>query len=607
MTESSEPAASGRPEHPDRHPAPAVLHAPASTLSFRTAQVFDGIEPDGRPQVERQMLDETEAVRVLAYLESAPVVLAAQGFGLDRVDRGRGNQVPLTWHTDGTWVWPGSVTYYLRTYALPPESGLLDHVREREYQAPTVDPATKQAALAAVSTGAADTTEEAAGTGTGTGPGVDDDRPAEPPIVAAQEPDATSTQPPAGEDDEPSPAKPPAGAEPSPAQAESTPELEPEPEPAEAAAVAEPATTHEQEPEPATPMPPVQTPQAHQPPSHQPTPQPPPSQPPVQLPPARTSQLQVPPQPAQRLVEAAPLDDGTAFDRLREAAVDLGVPAGRYRIGAAADGAWSVLRDSGRWTVFFAERGARRHAAEFDSAQQAIAYLTGQLYLARSDGGRPTPAPVGHRAEPVRAAPGESPVDPAATQFVPTPAPSPVRPGIPPMPGAPAPTAIRTALGHAAGEPPGQRPGAEQSPFAGDDLAAAEAVPVDEGESGLPGRRGAGGSQAQWKVRPRAGEPPLTLFRDKRMVTLPAGTEVDRYGDTSGNVTFAVRTQYQHRSLPTDWINFPYHAYRVQRPVEALTGVAVPWFEQPGGGTAFILPRSIGELVADGTLVEIKS
>jgi hypothetical protein len=33
--------------------------------------------------------------------------------------------------------------------------------------------------------------------------------------------------------------------------------------------------------------------------------------------------------------------------------------------------------------------------------------------------------------------------------------------------------------------------------------------------------------------------------------------------------------------------------------------VAVPWFEQPGGGTAFVLPASINELLSDGSLVEI--
>jgi hypothetical protein len=39
--------------------------------------------------------------------------------------------------------------------------------------------------------------------------------------------------------------------------------------------------------------------------------------------------------------------------------------------------------------------------------------------------------------------------------------------------------------------------------------------------------------------------------------------------------------------------------------LHALRGTAVPWFEQPGGGTAYVLPVAISDLLADGTLVEL--
>jgi hypothetical protein len=121
------------------------------------------------------------------------------------------------------------------------------------------------------------------------------------------------------------------------------------------------------------------------------------------------------------------------------------------------------------------------------------------------------------------------------------------------------------------------------------------------------GAQGSFQQAPQWKIQPLPGEPPLTLYRDKRLVLLPPGTEIDRYGDPTGNVAYAARTQYQHRSLPPDWSGFPYHAYRLQRPLEVLTGLAVPWFEQPGGGTAFVLPRAIAELIKDGSLVEVET
>ncbi|MFC7617810.1 TNT domain-containing protein [Actinokineospora soli] len=108
-----------------------------------------------------------------------------------------------------------------------------------------------------------------------------------------------------------------------------------------------------------------------------------------------------------------------------------------------------------------------------------------------------------------------------------------------------------------------------------------------------------------WPIQPLAGEPPLTLFRGKQLTQLPEGTEVDRYGEPNGNLTYAVGTPFDRRSLVPDWINRPYRAYRVVRPTEALTGSAIPWFDQPGGGTAFVLSKSIAELLDKGVLEEI--
>lgn len=109
------------------------------------------------------------------------------------------------------------------------------------------------------------------------------------------------------------------------------------------------------------------------------------------------------------------------------------------------------------------------------------------------------------------------------------------------------------------------------------------------------------------QIQPLRGEPPLTLYRDRRHLVLQPGTELDRFGEPGGNVMYAMRTPYNQRSLPPQWASRPYFAYRVQRPVQVLRGTAVPWFEQPGGGTAYVLPAAASELVADGTLAELPS
>ena len=104
------------------------------------------------------------------------------------------------------------------------------------------------------------------------------------------------------------------------------------------------------------------------------------------------------------------------------------------------------------------------------------------------------------------------------------------------------------------------------------------------------------------RVEPLPGEPPLALLRSVQLVTLPPGTEVDRLGTGEGNVVWVARTPWPLRSLPPEHAQRPYAAYALLRPVEVLVGQAGPWFGQPGGGTAFVLPRSVDALVAEGAL-----
>jgi hypothetical protein len=107
-------------------------------------------------------------------------------------------------------------------------------------------------------------------------------------------------------------------------------------------------------------------------------------------------------------------------------------------------------------------------------------------------------------------------------------------------------------------------------------------------------------------IVPLAGDPPTTLYTDHRLTVLTPGTEVDRFGDQLGNTVYAARTRYPHRSLPPDYVEREYRVYRVRDPLRALAGTAIPWFGQPGGGTAYLLPRPIADLLREGALVEIR-
>ncbi|EWM15692.1 hypothetical protein KUTG_05996 [Kutzneria sp. 744] len=161
--------------------------------------------------------------------------------------------------------------------------------------------------------------------------------------------------------------------------------------------------------------------------------------------------------------------------------------------------------------------------------------------------------------------------------------------------------------------PLGQPPmGGDRPPMPGQNQPPMGQPQNGQPQNGLPQQNGQApqNGQAQrgddWPIQPLRGEPPLTLFRGKRVIELPQGVEVDRFGQPDGNLTYAGGTPFPLRSLVPEWIGRPYHVYRLQQPVQALAGVAVPWFGQPGGGTAYLLPKSIDELLADGTLVEVR-
>ncbi|MGW4244235.1 hypothetical protein [Nocardia sp. NPDC004722] len=125
---------------------------PARVLPPRMAKVYDGKDDQGRPVVNRPELEGNSRVAVLAYLESAPIVLAARSFDQDEfapADR----DVPLTFRTDGVWIWAGAVSHYLNKHGLMPEPELVQHIVSRGFRVGTVDEAAKDAAIKVITGG----------------------------------------------------------------------------------------------------------------------------------------------------------------------------------------------------------------------------------------------------------------------------------------------------------------------------------------------------------------------------------------------------------------------------------------------------------------------
>ncbi|EFL10836.1 hypothetical protein [Streptomyces sp. AA4] len=124
--------------------------SPGSPGELRTPRVYDGFDEAENPVVEREALSAEERERVLAYLDNAPVILASRSNDTDAFDPSRTDAVPLNFRTDGSWVWPGAVAYYLREHGISPDPELVGHIRAVGYTVPEVDEATRDRMLAAM-------------------------------------------------------------------------------------------------------------------------------------------------------------------------------------------------------------------------------------------------------------------------------------------------------------------------------------------------------------------------------------------------------------------------------------------------------------------------
>ncbi|SFA80832.1 Protein of unknown function [Amycolatopsis marina] len=95
-----------------------------------------------------------------------------------------------------------------------------------------------------------------------------------------------------------------------------------------------------------------------------------------------------------------------------------------------------------------------------------------------------------------------------------------------------------------------------------------------------------------WPVLPARGEPPLTFYRGKRMVVLPEGTTITRYGTEAGNLAHPEGTPFPETSLTFER-EHDRHSYVLRRRLRVLAGVAVPWNGLPGGAITYLLPRPV--------------
>jgi hypothetical protein len=120
----------------------ALLWAREPAHPIQLARVFDAVHPIDGPlfDPDHPRIDDPDEIHRLAtYLESAMPVLTTSATMADIMDPEHPEIVPLTFRTDGQWIWTDTVSYYLRESSLAPEEGLLTHLRAAaEPEAPMI-------------------------------------------------------------------------------------------------------------------------------------------------------------------------------------------------------------------------------------------------------------------------------------------------------------------------------------------------------------------------------------------------------------------------------------------------------------------------------------
>jgi hypothetical protein len=117
---------------------------------MRKARLYDGVDDAGTPYFapdRRRIADAAERERIAGYLRGGGAVMATLGLSADVVEPARGKVVPMSYLTDGTWIWSAALGYYARTHGIAPEAEFVEHMRGNDFVAPAVDATVRRSAL----------------------------------------------------------------------------------------------------------------------------------------------------------------------------------------------------------------------------------------------------------------------------------------------------------------------------------------------------------------------------------------------------------------------------------------------------------------------------
>jgi hypothetical protein len=101
---------------------------------FTLARVYDFADPVTGPGFAPDhpvITDPARRAALLGYLRGGRPALTTTATSADIVERSAGAVVPVSFRTDGQWIWTDAVAYYLDAYGLAPEAGLTAHIERQ--------------------------------------------------------------------------------------------------------------------------------------------------------------------------------------------------------------------------------------------------------------------------------------------------------------------------------------------------------------------------------------------------------------------------------------------------------------------------------------------
>jgi hypothetical protein len=75
-------------------------------------------------------------LQVASYLQSGATLGATAGLTQDVLDPQGGTSGPLAIQTDGEWIWPADLPFYVRTYHVEVPAGLVERAASFNWRAP---------------------------------------------------------------------------------------------------------------------------------------------------------------------------------------------------------------------------------------------------------------------------------------------------------------------------------------------------------------------------------------------------------------------------------------------------------------------------------------